>query len=412
VSLPPILGRRGALGLTGATLLAGRARAADPTEVKIAMEVALTGPWSQNGIGIQQGARMAIDEVNAAGGIKALGGAKLTLIEIDAGDSAAKAKAAAQKMLADHPDLSGGFGAWLSTFTLAITEVTEPAELPWMTLSYSDTITDRGMKYVFQSSPTSSAQSEQFVRIVTDLATKARGRKPKRIALVADNTAASVSFLKPIHEHVLTDLNLTLTTEQIFVPPMTDATAIVQSLRQDVPDFVVLQTTTVPDDQKLLDGFFDFGLTSKRMPLIGTGGSWCVPDLIKAVGPDMMEDLLVGLANWPGKKAAEIARRFVERTKQPWFGHDPSFGYAHVKILAAAIEQAGSADRRKIGAALHSIDLHDGPADLFSNGRVSYDEKGRRRGAELCVVQYRNGVPLAVYPESIAVTEAVWPRPR
>ena len=79
--------------------------------------------------------------------------AKLRLIEYDTGDSAEKAKDAAQRMIAQEPDLVGGFGCWLSTFTLAATEMTERAELPWLTLSYSDAITGRGYKYVFQSSP-------------------------------------------------------------------------------------------------------------------------------------------------------------------------------------------------------------------------------------------------------------------
>jgi branched-chain amino acid transport system substrate-binding protein len=105
------------------------------------------------------GARMAVDDVNAAGGIKSMAGAKLKLIEYDAQDSAEKAKNAAQRMIAQEPDLVGGFGCWLSTFTLAATEVTERAELPWLTLSYSDLITGRGFRHVFQSSPTAGRQA-------------------------------------------------------------------------------------------------------------------------------------------------------------------------------------------------------------------------------------------------------------
>jgi branched-chain amino acid transport system substrate-binding protein len=142
------IGRRGALGLglaSGAAVLAPRrVRAQAPKEVKIAMLVPLSGPWARQGILEQMGARMAIADINNAGGIKALGGAKLRLIEYDTGDSAEKAKDAAQRMIAQEPDLVGGFGCWLSTFTLAATEVTERAELPWLTLSYSDAITGRG----------------------------------------------------------------------------------------------------------------------------------------------------------------------------------------------------------------------------------------------------------------------------
>ena len=89
------------------------------------MLVPLSGPWPRQGILEQMGARMAIDDINNAGGIKALGGAKLRLIEYDTGDSAEKAKDAAQRMIAQEPDLVGGFGCWLSTFTLAATEMTE-----------------------------------------------------------------------------------------------------------------------------------------------------------------------------------------------------------------------------------------------------------------------------------------------
>ena len=153
---------------------------------------------------------MAIDDINNAGGIKALGGAKLRLIEYDTGDSAEKAKDAAQRMVAQEPDLVGGFGCWLSTFTLAATEVTERAELPWLTLSYSDLITGRGFKYVFQSSPTADAQAEDVLPMVVELAQKATGKRPTKVAFVGDNTAASVSFMKPIRDHVLKNLNLTL----------------------------------------------------------------------------------------------------------------------------------------------------------------------------------------------------------
>src|SRR5580698_352043 len=170
------LGRRGAIGLAGAAALAGKARADNPSEVKIAMMVPLSGPWARSGLLEQMGARMAIDDVNAAGGIKALGGARLRLVEFDTGDSAEKAKDAAQRMIAQEPDLVGGFGCWLSTFTLAATEVTERAELPWLTLSYSDLITNRGFHYVFQSSPTADSQAEDVLPMVMELAQKAIGK--------------------------------------------------------------------------------------------------------------------------------------------------------------------------------------------------------------------------------------------
>ena len=126
-----MLGRRTALklGLAGAaSVLAPRgAHAQNPREVKIALVVPLSGPWARQGILEQMGAELAIDDVNGSGGIKALGGAKLKLVLYDTGDTAEKAKNAAQRLVAQEPDLSGGTGAWLSSFTQAVTEVTERA---------------------------------------------------------------------------------------------------------------------------------------------------------------------------------------------------------------------------------------------------------------------------------------------
>ena len=155
------LGRRGALGLAGAAAVVGKVRAQTPSEVKIAMLVPLSGPIARSGQMMQMGARMAIDEINAAGCIKSLGGAKMKLVGFDAGDSPEKAKDAAQRMVAQEPNLLGGSG-----YTLAATEVTERARLPWLTISDSDLITNRGFRYVFQVSPTADSQAEDFLPII------------------------------------------------------------------------------------------------------------------------------------------------------------------------------------------------------------------------------------------------------
>src|ERR1700690_1086195 len=155
----------------------GRAQA---KTAKIAMIAPMSGPWARQGQLLKMGAEIAAEGGNAAGGIKALGGAKLEIVYADAGDSTEKAKNAAQRLLSDEPDLAGGTGAWLSSFTLAVTEVTERAQLPWLTLSYSDLITNRGFKYVFQSSPTADAQAEETIPIVMELATKTTGKRPTK----------------------------------------------------------------------------------------------------------------------------------------------------------------------------------------------------------------------------------------
>ena len=414
MTTPSSIGRRTAIkmGLAGtaAALAPRRARAQNPREVKIALVVPLSGPWARQGILEQMGAELAIDDVNSSGGIKALGGAKMKLVLYDTGDTAEKAKNAAQRLVAQEPDVAGGIGCWLSSFTLAVTEVTERAELPWLTLSYSDLITGRGYKYIFQSSPTADAQSTALLPRVVDLASKAGGGKPTKVAFVGDNSAASVSFMKPIRAHVAKDLGLTIVADEIYTPPLADATTLVQKIRSGRPDFIVCQSTNVGDDKLLLDKFAERGITPSTVPLVGGGGHWTVPELMKVAGKEHLEGMIVGLANWPGKDLGDLEKRFVAKTNEPWFGHDSIFPYAHVWIFKEAMERTGSTDRRKLGEMLHKIDLKDGPAKLFPDGRVKYDESGRRVGAELCIVQWQKGRPVAVHPESIAAAKAIWPK--
>ena len=401
-----MIGRRSALAL-GLAALAGRAFA-EPPGVKIAMLVPLSGPWARSGILEKLGAELAIDDVNAAGGIKSLGGAKLELVSFDTGDSAEKAKDAAQRMVAQNPDLVGGFGCWLSSFTLAATEVSERAELPWLTLSYSDLITGRGFKYVFQTAPTAHSQSQQLIPTLLDLAQKSTGKRPTKLAMIGDNTAANVSFFNDLHEHTLKENGLTAVVDEMYTPPLADATTLVQHVRSAKPDFCIMLSSNVPDDKLMLDKFSEYGLIGGKLPLIGSGGHIGAPELLNVTSAEELQGLMAGLANWPGKPMADVARRFIAKTREPWFGHDSLFAYAHVQIFAAALEQAGAADRHAVADALRKIDMRDGPALCFPGGHLKFDDKGRRVDAQLVIIQWQDGEPRAVYPPEIATAAAIW----
>jgi branched-chain amino acid transport system substrate-binding protein len=410
-AMSEVIGRRAALALGGAaaaSLAAGRVHAQAAAEVKIAMLVPLSGPWARSGILEKMGAEMAVDDVNKAGGIKALGGAKLRLLQYDTQDSAEKAKDGAQRMVAENPDLSGGFGCWLSTFTLAATEVTERAKLPWFTLSYSDAITGRGFRYVFQTSPTAIEQADETIPMVLRLSQAGGGKHPTKLAIIGDNTAASVSFRKPLDGHVLKDNHLTVVVDKTYTPPLSDATTLVQPVRAARPDFALLLSTNAGDDKMLADTFAEYGMPATRLPLIGNGGHWTEPELLKTAGTDILQGIIVVLANWPGKDQEELSKRFVARTGEKWFGHDSIFAYGHVMALAAAIEAAGSADRTKVADAVREMDLTTGPALLFPGHRLQFDAKGRRIGAEVVMVQWQGGRPVTVFPQTMAAAKPIW----
>jgi branched-chain amino acid transport system substrate-binding protein len=396
------------VGVAIAALMTASITVAQPKEIKVAMIAPLSGPWARQGKLMQLGAEMAIDDINAQGGIKALGGAKMKLVVLDAGDSAEKAKNAAQRLVAQEPDVVGGSGAWLSSFTLAVTEVTERAKIPWLTLSYSDLITERGFEHVFQTSPTAGTQAKNALPALLELAEKATGKRPTTVGIISDNTASPLSFMKPMREGGLDKLGLKLVVDEIFTPPLSDATPLVQKVRSARPDFLLLLPTNVPDDSLVLQKLKEFGLTRDRVPVIGNGAHLGSPDLLNTVGKDLLEGMMVIVANWPIKGQEEIMERFKKRTNEPFMTQDSICLYGEMWILMEALEKAGAADRAKVAEAIRTMDTTTGPARYFAGGRVKFDKNGRRAGAPVVVLQWQGGEPVTVYPVESAVAPARW----
>jgi len=394
-------------GAVGALVAAGTA-GAQAKEVKVAMIAPMSGPWARQGKLMQLGADMAIDDINAQGGIKALAGAKLRLVVLDAGDSAEKAKNAAQRLVAQEPDVVGGTGAWLSSFTLAVTEVTERARIPWLTLSYSDLITERGFEYVFQTSPTAGTQAKNALPALLDLAEKATGKRPTTVGIISDNTASPISFMKPMREGGLEKLGLKLVVDEIFTPPLSDATPLVQKVRSARPEVLLMLPTSVPDDSLVLQKLKEFGLTRDRLPVVGNGAHLGSPDLLNTVGKELLEGMMTIVANWPIKGQEEIMQRFKKRTNEPFMTQDSICTYGDMWIFKEALEKAGAADRAKVSDALRAMDTTTGPARYFAGGRVKFEKNGRRAEAPVVVIQWQGGEPLTVYPLEGAFAPARW----
>lgn len=380
------------------------------SEVKVAIITPLSGAWARAGGLARAGAEMAVDDINKAGGIKALGGAKMKLVVGDTGDSPEKAKSAAQRLLAENPDLSGGTGSEISSFTLAVTEVTERAELPWLTLAYSDLLTGRGFKYMFQTSPTADQQAIAAMPAIIDLAKQATGKPPAKMAIVMDNTPSPASFSKDMRGEGLKRYDLALAADEIYTPPLSDATSIAQKVRSSRPDFLLMLPTNPGDIKLVLEKLSEIGLPRNRLPVISNGSPMGSPDLLKVVGKDAMEGVMFIVASWGFKGLEDFSKRFKERTGETFLTQDTLSNYGHVWLIKEAIERAGSADRHKVNEALHAMDITGGAAQYFPGNRVKFDENGRRVGAALVIAQWQNGEPVTVYPADLALAKPVWPK--
>ncbi|HEX6994181.1 MAG TPA: ABC transporter substrate-binding protein [Gammaproteobacteria bacterium] len=408
-SMLPVKWTRRALAAVAAALVALPAAAQAP--VKIGLIVPLSGPWARQGQVMRIGAEMAVEHINAQGGVRALGGAPIELVVVDTGDSVERAKNAAQRMVADHPDMVGATGSYLSSFTLAVSEVTERASLPLLTLSYSDLITGRGFRYIFQTSPTGVQQAEGALPILLDLAESAGAKRPERIGIVMDSTAASVAFVKPIKEGGILDrLDLDLAVDETFTPPLSNATPLIQRVRSTRPDLLLLLPTVVADTKLLLEKMNEFGLGRGRVPTVSNGSAMGDPDLAKNMPPALLEGIMTVVANWNVKGLEALSAEYIERSGEPWLTQNPLCAYGHVWLLKEALEMSGTAERTAVADALRTMDLTDGPARYFPGHRVRFDEHGRRIDAPLLVIQWQDGVPVTVYPPDAAIAEPAWPK--
>ncbi len=374
-------------------------------ELKISLVAPLSGRWARQGQLKKMGAEMAIDEINSAGGIKALGGAKIVLREADAGDSVEKAVSAAQRVLS-REKISAGIGSWLSSFTLGVTEVAERLQVPWFTLSYADTISERGFKYTFQSSPVSSLQAEQALDLILDLA-KRNNQQIKKAALVGDNTAAIVFFFKPLREKLLKAKGIEIAVDEVWTPPLADATALVQKLRSAQPDIVFYGATNFPDSIQVLQKVKEFGL---KVPFMGVGAWLVTPEYVQALGKELLDNIMSVTAAHPLKGQEELVDKFKKRTGEPFMTQDPLMTYYHVWLIKEAAERARSTDPKAIREAVTKLELTSGAAaNALAPGRIRYDERGRRMWAAPIIVQWQGGEPFTIVPAELATRKPFWP---
>lgn len=379
--------------------------------VQVGLIAPMSGPWARQGELMRLGAELAVNDINSAGGIASLGGRQLELVIFDAGDSAEKAKNAAQRMVSQFPDLVAVSGAWLSSFTLAVSEVTERAELPMLTLSYSDQITSRGFKYIFQMPMTGTNQAKSSLPALLEVAEAATGERPSSTGIIADNTASSESFAHPLRTGELDSLGLEIKFDQTFTPPLSDATALIQQARSHRPDILMMLATAVPDDKLLLEKVNEFRLGGGRMPIIASGAHIGAPEMVENVGPELMEGVMSVVGNWGAKGQEEIIARFKDVTGEPWMTQDSIATYGDVQVMAYALEQAGEADRNAVAEAIRAIDLDgEGPAVYYPGGKIKFDEEGHNVAADLVIIQWQSGVPVPIYPENSAVAEPIWPK--
>jgi len=388
------------------------ARAASSApDIKIGVAYPLSGPYSRNGNLMVQGAKAAIGWVNDNGGIKSLGGAKLVPVIVDTGSTVEGASSAVERLCRD-PEIVVVIGCWSSSLTLAATEVTERLGIPHFSISFVDSLSERGFKWGFYPHVKVSRHGELFVGNLIRLA-KADGYEIKTAMLLGDTMSASMGLYASTKK-VFSREGITLLLEEHWSPgTLTDATPVMQKVRSSNPDLVVWNPSAISEAQMLLMKRKEMGI---KVPF--ASGAMLGDSSFRQLG-DGMDGIIITSPSWPSKK---WPKDWIDRTldqvrkeysNELWVGQELAFPWTLIPTIAAILEEAGSRDHEKIRQVAHQVDLHDVPATqgMMKQG-VAFDETGRivQKYQDLALVQWQEGTPVMIYPTELAVAKPVWPK--
>jgi branched-chain amino acid transport system substrate-binding protein len=374
-------------------------------EVIIGVPMPLTGAFSEAGQNCLLGVQLAVDDINAGGGIKALGGAKLKVSYGDTStDNPAQAADVVRRLTGDGA--AALIGCYLSSLTLPASTAAEQAQVPIISQSFVDTLSNRGYKFYFQLPPRSTAFGNATVDYLLDM-TRDTGSQLKSAAMISSDDAAS----KAQGDTVVANAKgkgIDVPVAEFYPVTIADMSPLVAKVRQTKPQ-VIFMAGPVPAVilfTKTLRGLGD------KTPIVGTGGG----GILDVSFPKQLGDAadgVVGLAawNWDLKQPGieKIVKAFNEKNSVPFMPQESGESYIMALLLQRAMETAKSSDPKAIATALGGLKLESGDAiaDLWQGRKIAFDPTGVNDTYPLAI-QYQGGLPRTVWPKSDQVVKPLF----
>jgi branched-chain amino acid transport system substrate-binding protein len=368
-------------------------------EVTIGVLYPTSGESARIGSVSVNGAKLAAEEINAAGGIKSLGGAKVKLEVMDPGSKLESARSAAESLL-QKENLSAIVGAYTSALSMVVSEVTERHQIPMITYAISDDLTSRDFKYLFQVSAKGSQFGKTQVEFSKGLVAE-KGLNPK-VAIIFENTAYGQSTSATM-EKIAKEHGFEVALFESFENGLTDAGPLVTKIKSSGAS--ILFPVAYLQDSILIQK------TIKQMGVevltVAGGGGYLMPDFYEAMGSDAEGVTSVSLwnqdVNKPGNE--EFSKKYKDA-----YGEIATEGaggaYASVWAVALAIEDAASTDPQKVRDALSNIKVEEGHlGDVMPGSPLEFDDTGWNKGTNPVMIQWQDGEPRTVFPEADANAE-------
>jgi len=361
---------------------------------------------------------MAAEEVNGAGGIKALGGARLELLFGDTQSKPEVARPEAERLVNAGAQLL--MGAFSSGDSAAIVPVAQQRQVPFLVdISAADPITanvarsvregQQRVQYVYRNFPTGSMFGQRAVQFMNGIF-QAAGVAPKRVVLMyANDLFGQVQARSFQAAHKAAGPAWDIVEVIPWPEPPADLSTEVARLKAARPD--IIAPITRPASALLLLP----EIARQRVEAMGiiSPGS---PGLYEAGQIEKLRDHLEHVMDnvpWPNFKhprTRRVAEEYARRTGGKTFDTNSVFSYDGIRILADVLERARSTRAEAVVEAIRQTRFGDALA--VSVGPVVFNEIGDNPNASTAMIQILGQKPVVVWPADAAEQKLVFPRPR
>ncbi len=380
---------------------------AQPPEIKIASLQPVTGVISDIGISMRRGNQMAVDDINAKGGIKSMGGAKLKLLLADTEAKEEVARSEAERVIKEGAACL--VGPFLSGNAMTIATLCEQRGVPFvMDVAAADDITRKGFKNTFRVFPFTTKFAESMLYYMSVIMKEKNLSKIKGVVTNTGDLFGRVqgaTFVKTLKEK---NFPIEVLAHIEYPLGIQDLSAEVSKIKAVKPD--VLFPVARPGDAKLMIR----ELYKQKVELQGiiSPGSpgWYEPEFIrdmKVLAEYVMDN--VPWVNPIGKMYKDVNARFSKLFPGKYIDTNSGYAYLGVLVIADALERAKSTKAEALLAAIRKTYL---PQDLMVGLSVTFNEVGDNINADTAMIQIIDGKCQVVLPPKAAETKYVHPMPK
>jgi branched-chain amino acid transport system substrate-binding protein len=351
--------------------------------IKIGVTQPLTGAFAASGNYVAQGAKMAEDDVNKAGGVL---GKKIELVVEDNKSNPTEAVATAEKLI-QKDKVPVMMGAWSSTLTLAVMPKLMEYEVPMLVeTSSSGKITTAGNPWIFRISPTSEMEAKAFTPLVKTLGIK-------KADLLYTNNDFGIGAAQEF-SMMLKAAGVEIGVRETMDPKAVDFSAQLAKIKASGGDTLFV-TTDVSQATLILKQAKEQQLKAR---IITTGGSVSPDQLIAQAGEAANGSMhLVFFTPWfpDAVKNPALATAFVKAWNAKGYnvgGLTEGFrGYDGITTIVAAIKAAGVAEPKAIQKALWDVKVHGINGDIAFIKQGPAGQESAQNVPSVYVIKIENG---------------------